>query len=499
MKYVLSVDQGTTSSRAIVYDESLSVRGTGQYEFEQIFPQPGLVEHDPEAIWHTTQRAIDTSLVNAAINGSEISAIGITNQRETVVVWDKTSGQPIYNAIVWQDRRTANACNVLKAQGAEPEVNSKTGLLLDPYFSATKIRWILDNVPGANALAEQGQLLCGTIDSWLIWKLTAGNTHAIEISNASRTALLNIHTASWDDELLKIFGIPATLLPKIVESSIVIADAQVAPLEGTPISGAAGDQQAALFGQNCFQKGDAKCTYGTGCFLLTNIGDTPALSSSRLLTTVAWSINNQLTYALEGSVFIGGALIQWLRDNLAIIDHAAEVETLARSVEDNGGITLVPAFAGLGAPYWDPDARGTLLGITRGTSKAHIARAALEAIAHQVTDVIEVMRTDLDGSLNTIKVDGGACANNLLMQLQADFSNLGVTRATNLESTALGAATLAGLGTGVWPSVETLAGLWHADKTFTPSVNDEERETARNTWRRAIARAGHWVTETAHD
>lgn len=499
MKYVLSIDQGTTSSRAIVYDESLSVRGTGQYEFEQIFPQPGWVEHDPKAIWHTTQRAIDTSLANAAINGSEVSAIGITNQRETVVVWDKTSGSPIYNAIVWQDRRTANACNMLKAQGAEPEVNSKTGLLLDPYFSATKIRWILDNVPGANALAEQGQLLCGTIDSWLIWKLTAGNTHAIEISNASRTALLNIHTASWDDELLKIFGIPASMLPKIVESSGVIANAQVAPLEGTPISGAAGDQQAALFGQNCFQKGDAKCTYGTGCFLLTNIGDTPTLSSSRLLTTVAWSINNQLTYALEGSVFIGGALIQWLRDNLAIINHAAEVETLARSVEDNGGITLVPAFAGLGAPYWDPDARGTLLGITRGTSKAHIARAALEAIAHQVTDVIEVMRADLDGSLNTIKVDGGACANNLLMQLQADFSNLGVTRATNLESTALGAATLAGLGAGVWPSAKTLAGLWHADKTFTPGVNAEDRETARNTWRRAIERAGHWVTETAHD
>ena len=494
MKHVLSIDQGTTSSRAIVYDETLRVRGVGQYPFEQIFPHPGWVEHDPEAIWQTSRDAINAALEAAEVSAKQISAIGITNQRETIVVWNKLTGEAINNAIVWQDRRTAPTCLALEAQGVEGLVSKKTGLLLDPYFSATKIRWILDNVPQAEAAAARGELLCGTIDSWLIWKLTAGQSHVIEVSNASRTSLLNLQTGNWDDELLAIFDIPRAILPTVVESSGLIAEAQIPPLKGIPITGAAGDQQAALFGQNCFTAGDTKCTYGTGCFLLTNIGHEPILSNARLLTTVAWSINQQLTYALEGSVFIGGALVQWLRDNLAIIERAQDIEALAESVADNGGVTLVPAFAGLGAPYWDPDARGTFLGITRGTTKAHIARAALEAIAHQVTDVIEVMHDDLAADLTTMRVDGGACNNNLLMQMQADFSHLQVMRAANLESTALGAAMLAGLGAGVWAGIETLEDLWQVDSKFSPLIDEQSRASARTIWRRAIERAGGWAS-----
>ena len=495
MNYVLSLDQGTTSSRAVVYDDTLRVCGVGQFEFEQIYPEPGWVEHDPEVIWQTTQQAIDLALQKAKLRGQDISAIGITNQRETIVVWDKQTGEAIYNAIVWQDRRTAGTCQALKAQGLEEEINEKTGLLLDPYFSATKIRWILDNVPRAEALAAQDNLLCGTIDSWLIWKLSAGESHVIEISNASRTSLLNLRNGTWDNTLLKIFKIPASMLPTVVASSGTIATANISPLQGISISGVAGDQQAALFGQHCFAQGEAKCTYGTGCFLLTNIGQSPTLSKARLLTTIAWSIDQEITYALEGSVFIGGALVQWLRDNLAIIESAAEVETLASTVADNGGVTLVPAFSGLGAPYWDPQARGTLVGITRGTNKAHIARAALEAIAHQVTDVIEVMRQDLNGTLGEMRVDGGACVNNLLMQLQADYSKLTVSRASNLESTALGAATLAGLGVGIWSDTQTLTKLWSAERIFTSTLSEQSRAAARNTWQRAVERAGHWVIE----
>ena len=495
MKHVLSIDQGTTSSRAIIYDESLNVCGTGQYAFEQLFPQPGWVEHDPELIWRTTQQAVDTALQAAQLAGTDITCIGITNQRETTVVWNKKTGKAIHNAIVWQDRRTAATCLDLEAQGYEPKISKKTGLVLDPYFSASKIRWILDNVAEAQALAAQGDLCCGTIDSWLIWKLSGGNAHVIEISNASRTLLLDLHTGAWDEELLSIFGIPADILPTVVESSGAIAEATVSPLQGVPITGAAGDQQAALFGQACFDTGDTKCTYGTGCFLLANIGTTPIASKARLLTTVGWSIDRQITYALEGSVFIGGALVQWLRDNLSIIEQAADIEALAASVSDNGGVTLVPAFAGLGAPYWDPDARGTLIGITRGTGKGHIARAALEAIAHQVTDVIEVMRSDLEVELSDMRVDGGACANNLLMQMQADYSRLNIIRATNLESTALGAAMLAGLGAKIWPSVHALSDLQHTDQKFLPKLDEDSRTRARSTWQRAVERASGWANE----
>ena len=492
MKYVLALDQGTTSSRAIIYDETLAVKGVGQYSFEQIYPQPGWVEHDPEKIWQTVQNAIADALTDAKIDAAEITAIGITNQRETIVVWDKRSGAPIANAIVWQDRRTADTCHRLKAQGLETDISGKTGLLLDPYFSATKIQWLLDEHQGARGAAERGELICGTIDSWLVWKLSEGASHVIEASNASRTLLLDIASCTWDQQLLDTFSIPGEMLPRVVASSGNIAEATVAPFSGVPITGIAGDQQAALFGQTCFSVGEAKCTYGTGCFLLTNTGNQVVRSTSRLLSTVAWSIDEQVTYALEGSVFIGGALIQWLRDNLSLVEHASEIEALADSVPDNGGVTLVPAFAGLGAPHWDPEARGTLLGITRGTSKGHIARAALEGIAMQVTDVVEAMSQDLGAPLARMKVDGGASANNLLLQMQADFSGLQVSRASNLESTALGAASLAGLGAKVWSDTATLQTLWQNDSDFNPALEPPLVNRARQTWLRAIERAGQW-------
>ncbi|MEM7466216.1 MAG: glycerol kinase GlpK [Pseudomonadota bacterium] len=495
MTSVLAIDQGTTSSRAIIYDAALNTLGVGQHPFEQHYPKPGWVEHDPEEIWQTTLRAIEDALRAAGIGGQQLAAIGITNQRETVVAWHKDSGKSFGNAIVWQDRRTSPICQQLKSQGLEPTVTEKTGLVLDPYFSASKIQWILENNTDARQAANEDKLLVGTIDSWLVWKLTAGNDHLIEASNASRTLLLNLNAVDWDDELLSIFSIPRSVLPTIVDSSGEIAEARIAPLQGVAITGVAGDQQAALFGQTCFNPGEAKCTYGTGCFLLTNVGTKPVPSNSRLLSTLAWKIGANVNYALEGSVFIGGALIQWLRDNLGIVENAAEIETLAASVADNGGVTLVPAFAGLGAPHWDAEARGTLLGITRGTTTAHIARAALEGMALQVADVIEAMRTDLSGELTTMRVDGGACVNNLLMQIQGDYSGLHIQRATNLESTALGAATLAGLGAGIWSSADALLGLWQAERTFSPSIEKEALTKVQSNWRRAIARAGAWAED----
>lgn len=491
MTYVLALDQGTTSSRAIVYDESLNVVGVGQKAFEQIYPQPGWVEHDPEMIWQSMFESIIEALAKSQLTNQDITTIGITNQRETVVVWERATGKPVYNAIVWQDRRTTEMCENLKANSHEEFVTQKTGLLLDPYFSATKIRWILDNVPGAKSASQRGELACGTIDCWLIWKLSKGNAHLIEASNAARTLLLNIDTVAWDDQLLSLFNIPETILPSVVASSEIIATASIDELKGIPISGVAGDQQAALFGQSCFDVGDTKCTYGTGCFLLVNTGTKRAHSTSRLLSTIAWQMADKTTYALEGSVFMGGAVVQWLRDNLSLIDNAAEIESLAASVADNGGVTMVPAFAGLGAPYWDPEARGAIYGLTRGTTKAHLARAALEGITMQVTDVIEAMRKDVGHALVKMKVDGGASANQLLMQLQADFCGLNIFRSKNLESTALGAAMLAGLGAKIWKSQDDLKQLWQLDREFLPKSDPQRIEAARATWLDAIRRTGH--------
>lgn len=491
INYVLALDQGTTSSRAIIYDESLSVKGVGQKAFEQIYPEPGWVEHDPETIWQSMLESIRGALAQSKLSKNDITTIGITNQRETIVVWNRRTGHAIYNAIVWQDRRTASMCETLKANSLERVITDKTGLVLDPYFSATKIRWIMDNVPDAKAASERGELACGTIDSWLIWKLSAGRSHVIEASNASRTSLMNINTVAWDEELLTIFDLSQNILPKIVASSENIATVEIEELQGVPITGVAGDQQAALFGQTCFDAGDAKCTYGTGCFLLANTGANRTHSNSRLLSTIAWQINGKTTYALEGSVFIGGAVVQWLRDNLSIIDDAADVEALAASVVDSGGVTMVPAFAGLGAPYWDPLARGSIFGLTRGTTQAHLARAALEGIAMQVTDVTEAMSKDMHGGLSHMKVDGGASANQLLMQLQSDYCGLKVTRAKNLESTALGAASLAGLGVEIWSSQDQLRELWQSDCEFTPQSTTEQIATVRATWLQAIERIRH--------
>ncbi len=491
MTYVLALDQGTTSSRAIIYDESLNVVGVGQRAFEQIYPQPGWVEHDPETIWQSMLESINEALTKSQLTSKDVTTIGITNQRETVVVWERASGKPIYNAIVWQDRRTTDICENLKADSHEAFVTEKTGLVLDPYFSATKIRWVLDNVPGAKSASEQGALACGTIDSWLIWKLTNGNAHLIEASNAARTLLLDIDKVTWDEQLLALFNIPASILPSVVASSDIITTASIRELKDIPISGIAGDQQAALFGQSCFKVGDSKCTYGTGCFLLVNTGTKRAHSKSRLLSTIAWQIADTTFYALEGSVFMGGAVVQWLRDNLSLIENAADIESLAASVDDNGGVTMVPAFAGLGAPYWDPEARGAIYGLTRGTTQAHLARAALEGIAMQVTDVIEAMRNDVNHALVQMKVDGGASANQLLMQIQADFCGLTISRSKNLESTALGAAMLAGLGAGIWQSQEQLKQLWELDSEFLPKIGAKNIELARATWLDAIRRTGH--------
>ncbi len=494
MSYILALDQGTTSSRAIVFDRMGQVRGSAQQEFRQIFPQPGWVEHDPNELLVTQLEVAGQALIAAGISAGEVAAIGITNQRETTVVWDRTTGAPIHNAIVWQDRRTAAHCDQLRAAGSEALFTRKTGLVLDAYFSGTKLHWILANVPGARAMARAGKLAFGTIDTWLIWHLSGGKTHYTDVSNASRTLLYNIHEACWDDELLEMLDIPRSVLPEVGPSSGAIAQTAGEVFStGIPISGVAGDQQAALFGQCCFAPGMVKNTYGTGCFMLMNTGSQARTSRNRLLTTAAWTRGRNATFALEGSVFVGGAVVQWLRDGLGIIQSSADVEALAASVPDNGGVYFVPAFTGLGAPHWDAYARGTLIGITRGTTRTHIARAALEGIAFQVADVLTAMRADASMPIVELRVDGGAAANDLLMQIQADLLGVPVVRPRQLESTAQGAAYLAGLGVGYWGDETEIGKLWQADRVFEPSMNEERRAAYLAGWAKALGRAKEWV------
>jgi glycerol kinase len=490
MSVILALDQGTTSSRAIVFNHDGSIRAVAQKEFRQIFPQAGWVEHDANEIWQTQLGTVHEVLKKAGLTAADIAGIGITNQRETTVVWDRKTGEPIHHAIVWQDRRTAAFCDQLKADGRTELVQQRAGLVIDAYFSGSKVRWLLDHVPGARARAEKGELAFGTIDSWLVWKLTNGAKHIIDASNASRTMLYNLR-GSWDDELLQMLGVPRSVLPEVRSSSEVYGETT---LLGAPvkISGIAGDQQAALFGQNCFERGLAKNTYGTGCFMLMNIGTEPQISRHKLLTTVAWKLGGRTDYALEGSVFIGGAAVQWLRDGLGIIKTSADVEKLAASVPDSGGVYLVPAFAGLGAPHWDQYARGVITGITRGTTSAHIARAALEGIAFQVADVLEVMKEDSGIPMNGLRVDGGASANDMLMQFQADILQVSVIRPKVIETTALGAAYLDGLAVGFWKDRAEVAKAWQADRTFEPKMSADEAAHRRKRWRQALDRAREW-------
>ena len=492
MQYILALDQGTTSSRAIVFDQSGSIKAVAQKEFLQIFPQPGWVEHDPNEIWSTQIGVATEAVSHAGIRIEDIAGIGITNQRETTVVWDRKSGEPIANAIVWQDRRTAAFCDRLKVDGLESLIREKTGLVIDAYFSGSKLRWLLENVPGAREKAEAGDLAFGTVDSWLVWKLTGGTRHITDPSNASRTMLFNIHTGDWDEELLKIFGVPRALLPEVRASSEVYGETS-GVLGGIPIGGIAGDQQAALFGQVCTQPGMVKNTYGTGCFMLMNTGTKVVASTNNLLTTVAWRIGDQTTYALEGSIFIAGAVVQWLRDGLGIIRTSAEVEELASRVPDNGGVYLVPAFAGLGAPHWDQYARGLIVGITRGTTAAHIARAALEGIAYQVCDVLTAMEADSGIKLKELRVDGGASSNKLLMQFQANLLGVPVVQPKVSETTALGAAYLAGLAVGYWKDQTTIAAQWGAEHTFKPGMRKGARSGLRARWKKALRRAKGWA------
>jgi glycerol kinase len=497
MPYILALDQGTTSSRAMVFDHDGAIRAVAQKEFTQIFPTAGWVEHDPREIWASQIGVAVEALGRAQVRPNELAAIGITNQRETTIVWDRETGEPVYNAIVWQDRRTADYCQRLKAQGAGDLIQAKTGLLIDAYFSASKIRWTLDNVPGAKARADAGTLAFGTVDSWLVWKLTGRARHITDVSNASRTLLFNIHTLQWDDELLALFGVPASMLPEVRSSSEVYGNVSDSlGIDGVPIAGIAGDQQAALFGQMCLQPGMSKNTYGTGCFLLQNIGTTPTRSTQQLVTTVAWQIGGRTEYALEGSVFIGGAVVQWIRDGLGLIRTAAEIEPLAASVSDNGGVYLVPAFAGLGAPHWDPYARGTIVGITRGTSSGHIARAALESIAYQVADLLDAMAADAGIPLKELRVDGGAATNNMLMQFQADLLGVPVVRPAVTETTALGAAYLAGLAVAYWKSVDEVSGQWKVDQRFEPTMPRAAVNTLRARWSEALERSKGWERPT---
>ncbi|HXG46577.1 MAG TPA: glycerol kinase GlpK [Methylomirabilota bacterium] len=491
MKHLLALDQGTTSSRAIVFDETGVIRGTAQKEFRQIFPQPGWVEHDANEIWATQLGVATEAIQRAGLRPRDIAALGLTNQRETTVIWDRKTGQPIAPAIVWQDRRTAPVCDRLRAEGLAGRIRELTGLVVDAYFSGTKVQWLLDHVPGARARAEAGALAFGTIDSWLMWKLSGGRLHLTDSSNASRTLLFNLHTGRWDDEMLALLRVPAALLPEVRASSEVYGEA-VDELGGIPLAGMAGDQQAALFGQACHQPGLVKNTYGTGCFMLMHTGTKPVQSRNNLLTTVAWRVGGQTEYALEGSVFIAGAAIQWLRDGLGIIRSSAEVEALAGRVADSGGVYLVPAFAGLGAPHWDAYARGALLGLTRGSSAAHVARAALESIAYQSTDLVHAMEADSGLRLRELRVDGGACVNNLLMQTQADLLGVPVIRPRVAETTALGAAYLAGLAVGVWKDRAEIARQWQVERRFEPAMSPEDRERRLAGWRRAVERAKHW-------
>ena len=491
MPYILALDQGTTSSRALLFDHHGAVRSVAQREFTQIFPQPGWVEHDPEEIASSQIAVALEALAKAKAKPSDVAAIGITNQRETTLLWDRKTGEPIHNAIVWQDRRTSCFCDQLREQGREQTIQQKTGLVIDAYFSASKIRWLLDHVAGARERAARGELAFGTVDSWLIWKLTGGARHVTDVTNASRTMLFNLHTQRWDEELLDLLQIPASLLPEIVASSEVCGET-TGVLQGIPIAGIAGDQQAALFGQMCTRTGMVKCTYGTGSFMLLNTGEQAVASRNKLLTTVAWRIGGQTAYALEGSIFIAGAVVQWLRDELQIIRTAEEIEPLAASVPDTGGVYLVPAFSGLGAPHWDQYARGAILGLTRGSNRAHIARAALEGIAFQVADVLAAMESDSGVPIEELRVDGGAARNDLLMQMQADLLGVPVTRPANPETTVAGAAYLAGLAVSFWPDQESLARQWAVDARFAPKLGAQERLERRAGWARALERARHW-------
>jgi glycerol kinase len=494
MKYLLALDQGTTSSRALLIDESGKIVAVAQKEFTQIFPQPGWVEHDPKEIWSSQIGVTADALSRAGASTKDVAAIGITNQRETTIVWDRKTGEPIHNAIVWQDRRTAPFCDRLRAAGHEKVIQDKSGLVIDAYFSGTKVNWLLDNVPGARDRANRGELAFGTVDSWLIWKLTEGAVHVTDESNASRTLFLNLHTKQWDDELLGILNVPRSVLPEVRASSEVYGKAK-GTLDGIPIAGIAGDQQSALFGQACLKPGMAKNTYGTGSFMLLNTGNNPVPSKNKLLTTIAWRVGNQKTeYALEGSVFITGAVVQWLRDGLKIIQNSADVEQLALSVPDNGGVYFVPAFVGLGAPHWDAYARGTIVGLTRGSTGAHIARAALEAIAYQVADVLLAMEADSGVKLAELRVDGGAAGNNHLMQFQADVLGIPVVRTANPEATAFGSAYLAGLAVGFYKSTDAIVEQWASDRTFEPKMSADQREKLQTEWRKALGRAKGWLS-----
>ncbi|MCD6289830.1 MAG: glycerol kinase GlpK [Anaerolineae bacterium] len=493
-RYLMALDQGTTSSRAIVFGEGGRIVSVAQREFPQIYPQPGWVEHDPEAIWSTQVDVAREALDRARLSASDLAGIGITNQRETTVVWDRETGRPIYNAIVWQCRRTAGMCDDLRARGLAETIRRKTGLVVDAYFSGTKIAWLLDHVPGARERAERGELAFGTIDTFLIWRLTGGRVHATDYSNASRTMIFNIHMLDWDDDLLRELRIPRAMLPEVYPSSGMFGTTDPDVLgAAVPIAGVAGDQQAATFGQACFAPGMAKNTYGTGCFVLLNTGEQAVSSQRGLLTTIAWGLDNRVTYALEGSIFIAGAAVQWLRDGLGIIASAAETEELAGSVPDTGGVYFVPAFVGLGAPYWDAYARGTIVGLTRGTTRAHLVRATLEAIGYQTRDVVDAMTADAGVPLRALRVDGGAAVNNLLCQLQADFLGVPVQRPVVTETTALGAAYLAGLAVGVWNGQEEIAAQWRMEREFSPAMPPEERDRLYAGWRRAVERARGWA------
>lgn len=489
--FILALDQGTTSSRAILFDHSGTIQCTSQKEFTQHFPQSGWVEHDAEEIWESQVSVAKEVFEKQGISSSEVAAIGITNQRETAVIWDRKTGKPIFNAIVWQDRRTSEYCDELKTKGWTEKMRDKTGLVIDAYFSGTKVKWILDNVDGARQRAQAGELAFGTIDSWLVWNMTGGKVHVTDMSNASRTMLFNIHTKEWDDEILHLMDIPKSLLPEVKSCSEVYGETDV--FGGTiPIGGMAGDQQAALFGQMCVEKGMVKNTYGTGCFILTITGNEAVKSNNNLLTTVAWQIGDKVTYALEGGVFIGGAVVQWVRDGLEFIKTAGEIEELAKSVDDNGGVYLVPAFVGLGAPHWDQYARGAMLGLTRGTNRGHIARATLESICYQSKEVIDAMASDSGLEIKELRVDGGASANNFLMQIQSDIMDIDVVRPQVLETTALGAAYFAGLAVGFWKDLEEVKTQWAVDKKFNPE-NDMSKEL--KVWRKAVERSKNWLSD----
>jgi glycerol kinase len=494
--YILSLDQGTTSSRSMVFDKKGNIISSAQKEFKQIFPQPGWVEHDANEIWSTQFGTMAEAVAKAHIHMKQIAGIGITNQRETTVVWDRKTSQPVYHAIVWQDRRTAAYCDELKVAGHAGMIQQKTGLIIDAYFSATKLKWILDNIQGARKKAEQGELAFGTIDSWLVWKLTNGDVHVTDVTNASRTMLYNIHTMQWDAYLLSLFNIPASVLPEVKPSSKIYGvTGNIIPDSRIPIAGIAGDQQAALFGQMCTQPGMVKNTYGTGCFMLMNTGEKAITSKNNLLTTIAWQVDGKTTYALEGSVFIAGAVVQWLRDELKIIRKSSEVEALANQVDDTDGVYIVPAFAGLGAPHWNPYARGTIFGLTRGSGNAHIARAALDSIAYQVYDVLKSMEADAGIHIRELRVDGGATINNSLMQFQSDILDCNVLRPEVTETTALGAAYLAGLAVSYWKNIDEIQDQWQVDKRFTPVMEDKKREEMIKGWQRAVKASIAWAEE----